>query len=61
MKTMRRGKNIRWARPCCGSCGHPGYSQGEASYDKRPQFKCDSCGHTWTCGKDGGEYVLRKK
>lgn len=46
----------RRSRPCCKVCFHPGYTRGTSDCG-RPRFKCDKCGHIWTHGKDGGEYM----
>jgi transposase-like protein len=43
--------------PTCPSCHKGGYAQSKAEYDGRPEFKCGHCGHSWTNGKDGGEYA----
>lgn len=42
----------------CPRCHVGGYSQTVAPGDGRPLFVCTRCGHTWSCGKDGGEYAL---
>lgn len=46
-------------KPGCPRCHAVDYKQ-ETAPDGRPLFRCH-CGHSWTCGRDGGEYVKRQK
>jgi transposase-like protein len=47
-------------RPRC-LCLHPGFDLVAPADDGRPQFRCQRCGRTWTCGKDGGPYLAAAK
>lgn len=41
----------------CEGCLHPGFNHNYQTADGRPQFVCQKCKRTWTCGKDGGKYM----
>lgn len=44
----------------CPKCKHPEFFVGKAG-DGRPDFLCTSCGHSWTCGHSGGEFLRTAK
>ena len=44
-------------RPACPKCRHPGYWRRVNPPTGRPEFVCDSCGHAWLNGADGGKYL----
>jgi transposase-like protein len=44
----------------CPRCKHPEFTKGKA-FDGRPDFQCTACGHSWTCGHSGGEYLKAAK
>lgn len=51
-------------RPRCGYCRHPGFDivgYSTCKADKRPEFRCQKCGRTWTCGSDGEPYTSYAK
>ena len=54
----RRTERIleRPPKPACSRCWHRGFWRQTAT-DGRPEFVCDSCGHTWTSGADGSPYA----
>jgi predicted Zn finger-like uncharacterized protein len=49
----------REAGAVCPKCKAPGYVKLDerAVESNRPEFKCTSCGHTWSFGKSGGVYA----
>ena len=58
VKRMARRIGVPFGRrPTCPRCHFGGYRQSDA-WDGRPQFECTLCDHTWTCGRDGGAYVV---
>lgn len=50
----------RKKKPACPRCRHKGYWRIDTGVPKpynKPQFQCDSCGNTWSCGRSGGSYM----
>lgn len=41
----------------CPHCREAKFRMTEPVFTGRPQFHCDHCGSTWTCGNDGGEHL----
>jgi transposase-like protein len=54
-------KEKRSKIPKCPRCKTGGYTEGQAWFDKRPEFTCTQCGNIWTQGKLGGEYAGQGK
>lgn len=44
----------------CLRCLVGGYTTGTAP-DGRPLFTCTACGFSWTCGADGGQFVMKAR
>jgi hypothetical protein len=61
----RAKRPIRTKPPRCPACLIGGYRLADEwdcggarlGADGRPRFICTRCGHEWTCGATGGEYL----
>lgn len=44
----------------CPKCKHPDYSMTKPvpGITTKTTFRCMSCGHSWSYGKDGGKYAV---
>ena len=40
----------------CPACLRSGFTRG-TTWNGRPHFRCQSCEHEWTCGRDGAPYL----
>jgi hypothetical protein len=51
-------KKRREAGALCCICKSPDYKQEPPAFDGgKPNFRCNSCGHSWQYGRDGGKYA----
>ena len=50
-------KKRRKLNAICSKCQSPDYRGEPPAYPGgKPNFMCNSCGHYWAYGKDGGKY-----
>lgn len=59
MKPARKRdrKPLKARHDRCPACIVGGLTRGAPALDGRPSFDCQRCGHRFTNGKDGGEYM----
>ena len=51
-------KERRKVGAVCGLCNSPDYRQEKPYYNGgKLNFVCNSCGHSWQYGRDGGKYA----
>lgn len=57
MSAKRQRPSLKRSPLRCPSCIIGGLRRDDHPDVNRPMFKCDRCGHSFTNGKDGGEYA----
>lgn len=54
---MNKIKEQRKEKAICSNCQSPDYREIDPHFKGgKPNFICNSCGHTWQYGYDGGIY-----
>lgn len=59
VKVEKQRKSLKHRYDRCPNCLIGGLKKEDPTFDTtdgRPQFHCDRCNHSFTYGKDGGEY-----